>query len=347
MESTRLALAEISGTALACGREYGERFEPLIMGFCRQELKPDRRNLAYARRCWRHVERDAPESAAFMRGMARGSRLSLDHVTLLTLHEEIVHMPHCTAFAAAGPATRDGRTYVAMNWDWNSNLFPWPGLLRLAMKRSPRMLTYHYPGLWAGAGINESGLAFMWTGSGYLPRLAPVTGMPTYVIISEVLRGNTVDEVVEWLQSIRHAGSFIFFLGDAGGATAVVEGLPGWLTVDRKTTLTRANHYACDDVVRCAKQKIPRGGRVTTGYRGRRMASLLKQHEGGMGVEAARQILTDREGDWPWIHQYPGGRFAYECGGMTIDSLLAVCEERALYTCRGGRIPGPWQRVVV
>jgi hypothetical protein len=32
---------------------------------------------------------------------------------------------------------------------------------------------------------------------------------------------------------------------------------------------------------------------------------------------------------------------------MTLDSLIAVCQERVLSTCRGGRKPGPWQHLTV
>ena len=30
-----------------------------------------------------------------------------------------------------------------------------------------------------------------------------------------------------------------------------------------------------------------------------------------------------------------------------VDSLLAVSDDRELFTCRGGREAGPWQRVKV
>ena len=66
-----------------------------------------------------------------------------------------------------------------------------------------------------------------------------------------------------------------------------------------------------------------------------------------LGVPAAKSILTDRDGPGPWIHQLPFGRHRLTRNGMTLDSLLASCEDRALYTCRGGREPGPWQRVRV
>jgi len=321
------------------------------MGFCRQEVKPDKARLAFARKCWKHVERDAPSSAAFMKGMARGAHLSTDHIALLLLHEEIFHMrePHCTAFAATGKATRGGKTIVAMNWDWSTNLYPWAGLLRLSIKGDPRLLTYHFPGLWAGAGINEHGLAFMWTGSGYLPEIKPIVGMPTYVVIAEMLRRRNVEEVLAFLKSIRHAGSFIFFLGDASGKTVVIEGMPGRLSIERSDgAISRANHYTCDDMVRCSNQNLNTGNPMqTTLRRGPRMAAMMREYEGRISPTTAKKIMTDRHGKWPWIHAFPGGPDGVSLGGMTIDSLFAVCQDRVLWTCRGGREPGPWQSVTV
>lgn len=353
MAGEKLDLVTFKGSDRECGRQYGETFETRIMGFCRQEVKPDAARLRYAARCWKYVEQFAPKSAAFMKGMAEGSRLSIEHIALLSLHEEIVHMPvppaptpHCTAFVATGAATRQGRTINAMNWDWNTNLYPWAGLLRLDAKGSPCVVTYHYPGLWAGAGINEAGVSFMWTGSGYHPRIPPVVGVPTYVIIAEMLRRKSVADVLTFLKSIKHAGSFIFFLGDARGHIAVVEGCPGRLHVDQSdVALTRANHYECAVTMRKSKQHAVLGG--TTCYRAARMAEMVAARRGSIDVAAAKAMLTDRDGPGPYVHQYPCGSNAHELGGLTIDSLFAVSEDRVLWTCRGGRVPGPWRSVAV
>lgn len=326
-----------------CGVAYGQAFEPQIMGFCRMELEPDRKRLGYARRCWQHVEKDAPASARFMKGMAKGAHLSLEHVTLLALHEEIVHTKHCSAFAAS----RGDCPIVAMNWDWSTPKYPWAGLLKLKMTGSPRMVTYHYPGLWAGAGVNEHGVALMWTGSGYFPQIQPVVGLPTYVIIAEILRRKTVRQAISYVERVKQAGAFIFFVGDAAGDTAVIEAIPGRVDHVRGDALSRANHYMCDAIVAGSRQKLTRKDAVSTRYRGRRMEALMKKYAGRITPAAARKILTDRDGPWPWIHQFPGGARQHELADMTIDSLFADCRERVLHTCRGGRVPGKWQTVAL
>ncbi len=345
MSTELLPTAEFQGTPADCGAGYGERFATPLLGFCRQEVRPDRHRLAYARRCWKYVEKWAPTSAQFLRGAAAGSRLSLDQVTLLALHEEVCHKPHCTALAVRGEES-GGKTIVGQNWDWAPQLYPWAGLLKLALRDSPRVVTYHYPGLWACAGVNDRGLALVWTGGGYFPLVPPVAGVPTYVLIAEVLRLNTVEEALAYLGGVKHAGSFIFLLGDPAGATAVVEAVPGRLAVDRSAAaLCRANHFTDPGVLAAAGQAKPRRGKTTTLQRGERMAALLEKHRGRVTPGAVKAILTDRGTAWPWLHQYPGGRQARTLDAMTIDSFFAVCQDRAFWTCRGGRTPGPWQLV--
>lgn len=341
-----LSCTDLSGTPHQCGADYGDAFATRMLGFCYQEVKPTKQRLAYARRCWPHIEKSAPTSANFLRGAAATSHLTIDHLTLLVLHEEIFHQPHCTALAVSGTSP-GGKTLVGQNWDWLPQLFAWPGLLRLSMTGSPRMATYHYPGLWACAGINEHGLALMWTGGGYFPPIRPVVGVPTYVLIAELLCLRSVPDAIAYLGSVKHAGCFIFFLGDAQGETAVIEAVPGKLAAERSAALCRANHYVDAQVLKAGKQVKPRRAASTTLQRDERMRALIEKHRDRLTPTIAQAILTDRHGPWPWLHQYPGGKQAQTLGGMTIDSLLAICEDRVLLTCRGGFEPGPWQTVAL
>ena len=344
MPSDKLVLTSFKGTARECGVAYGRTFERSIMGFCSQATRPNKKKLAYARRCWPHIESAAPTSAQFIRGVAAGAHLSLEHITLLTLHEEIVRLPHCTAFVASGQSTHGGRTINAMNWDWSPSLFSWPGLLKLQVKGTLRPLTYHYPVLWAAAGINEAGLSLMWTSSGTYPMVPYRVGLPTYVLMAEILRRKTVGAALRYMQRVRNAGSFNFLLGDADGDKAVVEAIPGRFCVDRSAqTLVRANHYMCGETIRRSRQRLGRKQAASTTSRHRQMAELLGRYHTKLSPSAARKILTDRSGSWPWIHQFPDGPDAQTLNVMTIDSLIAVSQDRVLHTCRGSRKPGRWQ----
>lgn len=343
----KLALASLRGSLQDCGEAYGSRFEPLIMGFCKQELQPNLKKLAFARKCWPAIQATAPKSARFMQGLARGAHLSLEHIILLSLHEEIYHQHHCTAFAACKTATRGGRTIIGQNWDWNSSLYPWPGIVQTQARGEPAVAAYHYPGLWCCAGVNEEGLALVWTGAGYKPAVQPKVGVPTYVLIAEILRRKNVADALAWLSRVRLAGAFIFFLGDAKGNIAVAEGLPGKLVVDQSgDRLTRGNHYGCPAMIRSSRQPVKDPLRSSDKCdRDQRMHQLLSRNHGRITPELGKSFLLDRHGAKQWLHQYPHGKTGHELGGLTIDSLVIDCAAKKLWTCRGGRKPGPWQTI--
>lgn len=332
LEEMELPFTELKGTARACGEQYGEYFEQRLLGFLNQETFPTPALIALASRCWKYVEREAPKAASFIRGIAAGAHLKRDWVMLLALHEEIVHTRHCTALAATHDATRGHATIIGQNWDWKPAMYPWAGLLRTAIKGSPRVLAYHYPGLWNSAGINEHGLSLMWTGAGYYPALKPRPGIPTYVLIAEILRQKNTVEALSYLQSTEHAGCFIFFLADRGGNIAVVEGIPGRIAIDRgATVLVRANQYECATIVEASKQKMPAKATTNSAWRAKHIHAWAKKNYGRIDAAAAKKILTiDNE------------IYRYGLKSMTIDSMVAVCNERIFSVSRGGRQTTGW-----
>ena len=333
-----LQLTDVSGSPQDCGFAYGDSFAPLIFEFSAQEIKPSSSRLKYARNCWQCIEKDAAVSAAFIRGMSEATTIDTEHLTLLLLHEEIDQqsqfaVPHCTAFAVRRSAMTDN-TIVAENWDWGPNCYYWPGLLKMKMQGSPVTLTYHYPGLWSACGINEHGLSLMWTG-GYNRPVKIAVGIPTYVLIAEILQLQTVNEAIRYLNAVNAAGAFIFLLGDATGDTCVVEVTPeGRITEKSIFPLYRANHFVHFPDKTCEgwESKSDAQGSIKR-YNG--LGKILKQTS-AMTAGEAKKILTR-----------PPLFFKTDSTSMTIDSLVAVCEDRALWTRRGGSKPGHWQKVYI
>src|SRR5204862_1819816 len=139
-----------------------------------------------ASQCWKQLKRWEKPVVEFIRGMAEGSKLSVEQLTLLLLHEEIYHTKPCTAIGATHDGTKDGNAIIGQNWDWNASLYSWSGITRLNARGIPNAVLYSYPGLWASAGINKHGLSLVWTGAGYLPKIKPIIGIPTYALIAGI-----------------------------------------------------------------------------------------------------------------------------------------------------------------
>src|SRR5436309_32230 len=92
------------------------------------------------------------------------------------------------------------------------------------------VLAYAYPGLWVGAGLNSAGVALVWTSAG---GGSPRVGIPSYVLIAQMLYRDSLKGALEEAQRAKHAGFFTFVLGDGEGNLANVEGSPKDLVIER------------------------------------------------------------------------------------------------------------------
>ena len=143
-------------------------------------------------------------------------------------------MQHCTAVAAGPPDTRDGHTYIAQSWDWMERLYGMSSLLLWRRTEGPSLLTCSYPGLWFGAGMNSAGSALVWTSAENIMRIpGPRVGIPTYVLIAQMLYQDSLEGAIEEAHRAKHAGWFAIMLADAKGRIAKVEGAPGELAIER------------------------------------------------------------------------------------------------------------------
>jgi len=332
---TDVPIQEIAGAPYEAGREYGCRNMEPIIGFLCHQIREKAKNRLFARECWQELLEYSDTVSQFVRGMAEGTGISLEQAVLLLLHEELGHMHHCTAFGATGSATIGGETLIGQNWDWTPALYGWSQLWRLSMPGLPRMLCYGYPGFWAAAGINEAGLALVWTSSGVFPKVEPQPGVPTYAVIAEVLAQTSVAGAVAVLERARNAGCFIFFLADAGGALCVAEGWPLRKVYEySETVIGRANHYECAEAVTTSSQQIESKlkWRNDTGVRARTMQEGLARLQDRIDETAAMDLLRlHNEGRNMSICRHPGTK--RDC--HTLDSLIANCTRRELLIARG------------
>lgn len=338
---------EFRGTARRCGEEYGRSQADWIRCFYAMETPPDPWRVRYAKRCWNHLRGWMPPITEWILGMAHGSGLSPEELTLLLLHEEIVHTKPCTAVGATREGTRDGHAIIGQNWDWNPRLYPWSSLLRARTDSMPRTLTYAYPGLWACAGVNEHGLSLVWTGTGYLPKIRPRDGIPTYALLAGIFTRHTCAEVIALCRRTRIAGSFIFFVADANGEVIVIESLNGDLEIERcKDVIDRANHYESERIVRLSGQKLPRDSyKVTTVNRTNRATAWMRKHNGRVDRHVVEGILRShlpRPGMSICVHPVPGNNHC----GITVDSFYALPSKREFWIARGLQCRHRYERYV-
>jgi len=237
-------LTVISGKPRERGRQYGSQFKDAIRGFLQKEIyasfteKPNAKEsiVRYAAACGKAIKDYSPLIFEEMEGMAEGSGLTIEETVLVTNHEELWHRglvpatDHCTVFGSAPPDTKDGDTFVCQTWDWMESVYGMSQMLHWKRPEGPSLLSYAYPGLWTGAGMNTAGLALTWhTGGG--DGKEPRVGIPAYVLIAQILYQDTFKGALEEVRRATHAGWFVYLLGDGQGNLATIRGTPKKLDI--------------------------------------------------------------------------------------------------------------------
>ncbi len=342
------ALTVISGTPLQRGRQYGGKFKDAIRAFLDKEIygafvnKPSPKDdlYRYAGLCGKTVAKYTPIINEELEGMAEGSGLRLEEAVLLTLHEELFHkkpLPgpgaerpgHCTVLAAGPPDTADGNTYIGQTWDWMATVHGLSNMLHWKRPEGPSLLTYAYPGLWVGAGVNSTGLAFGWTSAWDKDNIAgPRVGIPSYVLIAHLLYQESLDAVVEEAKRAEHAGWFTLVFADAKGRFVNLEVTPKERAVELHQGHIVRSLYGSRQLTR-----TPEGRPVQHLAKVQRGFELLSSAKGKLDRGKMQEFLGDRA-----ICVPPNN------SNFTVDTMLFNTTRREAYVTRGPATPGKWQR---
>jgi isopenicillin-N N-acyltransferase like protein len=334
------AIAVISGSPRERGRQYGRQFKDAIRAFLEQEIygafakNPPRREdlLRYAALCMKPIARQAPIVMEELQGMAESTGLTLEEQVAVTCHEEFWHrgvLPaadHCTAIACGPPDTSDGGTYVGQNWDWMTRLYGLSRVLLWKRPEGPSVISYAYPGLWIAAGMNSAGIALCWTSTPGEGIPGPRVGLPSYVLIAEMLYQDTLDAAVEAARRSGHAGWFTFVLADGQGRLANVEGSPREMAVQ-----WGRGHMARVYFGTAQMTHTPPGKPIKRHPQCQRMLDLLAGSKGRLDRPTLQGFFGDHEST---ICKHYG----------TLDSMLFNTARREAYVSRGPGCSGRWRR---
>jgi hypothetical protein len=254
----------------------------------------------------------------------------------MSLHEELWHrgvLPRtekCTAVAVGPPYTADGATYVGQTWDWMESVYGLSSMLLWERTEGPSLLGYAYPGLWAGAGMNANGIALVWTSGDGKGIQGPRVGIPSYLLIAQMLYQPTLKEAIAEARRARHAGWFTFVLGDANGDLANVEGTPEELVVETDRGRVARALFGTRKLAR-----NPETGARQVHARCRRMEELLEEGKGKLDRAALQLALAD--------HGAPGKERVC-LHNATIDAMVFDVTRREAHLTRGPTCTGRWHR---
>jgi len=335
-----ISALELSGGPFERGRKYGTHFKHLIAHLIQEgfykELRArttKRQLLRRAKRYAPFIEDYSPEIAEELKGLAEGSGRSYEEIIMINAYEEIDELAgRCTAFAATGNATKDGKTYLGQNWDgvdweWGGGEFA----LLLTIKRNDgvNILNYTSPGFLSCAGLNSNGIGICFN---TVPRLALRVGVPTYIIVADVLRQKTIGEALNSVLRAKRAGCFNFVITDETELYDV-EGTPDDVDIAyADDCIAHANHFVSQKFY--SKQDMSfRISRGSTFVRYNRMRRLLKQKFGALDLETCEGFLKDHVNYPSSICQHPEQEKGPKI--RSLDSWIMVPAQREFWIAHG------------
>jgi len=344
-----LILETVSGSAYDRGFQYGEKFKNSInnfvdiflygndpLGFSNLSKDQVRK---IGRKFAPFIEDYSSEIAEEMKGIAEGSGRTYEEIVVVNLMEErsYLNKEGCTGFGATGRATLNGETYIGQNWDADIRSIKMKSviLIKEERKNGPDILVYTYFGNVANAGMNSNGISVSWTS---VPRLGFQVGVPTYVIVAEILRQKRIGDAVEAVLRAKRAGCFQFFIASATEIYSI-EATPDDIDITYvDTCLGHANHYISDkfktrqDFSKLA-QFYDRSNLGCTINRCNRMNRILNDNYGNIDLEICKTALRDHV-NYPYsicAHPIPEEKKT----GVTYDSWIMIPAKREWWIARG------------
>lgn len=209
---------ELSGDAFKIGHQHGLKaregidcyVDGFYSGFASRNC-PTEKVLKEAIKYLPFVEDFSPEIADEIKGIAEGSGRKLEEILMIVANYELFDpwssARACTAFAVSGQATKSGDAYIGQNWDreftWDTTKYPI--LLRVKQSSGPSIVGWTYPGIPLSIGVNSNGVAMCWQTLRYEEKKL---GVPTYVVLAEILRQKSIGEALGALTRANRAESF-------------------------------------------------------------------------------------------------------------------------------------------
>ncbi len=274
------------------------------------------------------IEREVPELAEEIRGLATGAQITYEQAMLLQLRRELIGAP---AGIAGGDCStimvRDaGGVLLAQNVD-QEGLMSQLGTIMLiepAETGSPIVLLFSFAGLLGYAGLNSSGVAVttnLVTSSDIVP------GVPPYLLVREALACNTAAAAVARLEQLTRASARAFTIADRH-QTLCCEFTPDSFRSWPVTQLVRTNHFTHPDLL--AEERL----NVFSLNASRRRLEILEAGAPSVGLDPAKAfgLLSDHS-------LYPIGVCAHAEGDPrqpdTAAAIVMRPDQRTLWACRG------------
>lgn len=375
----------LSGTPNERGIEHGERFAEEVAAnvetyrerFAHEGVDVDAMR-DHAAEYVDYIERESPEYAAEMRGIAEGSGVPLADVTMLNVRWEVIYpawkarteaadeseagsghdatpeversptVDGCTSFGVMPSATADGTTYMGQNWDWLAPIVDTLFLMELRREDAPDVLAMTEAGIVGGKiGVNEHGIGIAVNGLISGGDGTEEFRKPYHVRFREVLDAERYDDALRPILETDRVCSANVLVGHADGELIDLEAAPELVNpiYPDGGVLTHSNHFETDAVESVNERRGP-----STLYRAERLRRLLTadaagtgdSDESGVDTASIRGALRDHFGRPSSICSHVDESLPTVEHGQTNASLVIDLQERRILGQRGPPCEGEY-----
>ena len=226
-----------------------------------------------------------------MRGMARGSGLTLDEVTLIHVgYEAMLWTPRwgCTSFAVCPEASSNGDTVIGQTIDLPEMLSDCVVTLHIETVEDVRAFIVCVPGMiYTGINSEGVGLCVNMLNPGEVRR-----GVPASVVSWEALMTGRLSEALNTVMEANRASGMNYLLADKDGNVFSVETTPDRFRVLEPVEglLVHANHYV-SEAFRDLDALVV--GSPDTLIRNQRLRRFLEKHRGRIDERLLHEALKD------------------------------------------------------
>ena len=299
----------VSGTHYDCGLQVGRACAEILRAVVAHDRAAPPAGLRWeeARRAaapyLAATERAFPWVVEELRGAAEGAGVDFLDLFVDSIEELATASPppaplaspgggdtgRCSDFAAAAPATAEGRVLLGHNNDLAPETAPWLTAVTWDLPDQPRLLTIGVGGIFVSIGVNAAGLAL--TGNELQPN-DDRPGIPRLLIARALLGAGTFEAALAVALHPQRASSYNNLISSRDGRLVSVEGSAtdhellwpeaGWLV--------HTNHY-----IHPRMQRYERAPDKLAGSRSRyaRAQALMAARPGPLTAPMLRGFLAD------------------------------------------------------
>lgn len=366
-----LPLVHLSGSPLEQGREHGRHLRDRVahnltvyFDRFRRETRLEREEvLQRAGRLLSVIERESPDYAAGMRGVAEGAGFSLLEIAALNVRYEILYyqfgaialaeahpvdrleapvVDGCTAYAVAPEASENGHLLVGQNWDWIPQVQG--AVLHTRHGDGLETLAFTEAGIFGGKiGLNSAGVGLCINGLTTTDDDWSRPVRPVHVRCYEILRSRDFDEAVAVVTGEARACSTNFLVAQAPNRAVDLEAAPNGVRAleCENACLVHANHFLEPDALGVTEP--PNERRPHSYQRQARMRELLESKR-PLSVTDIQEFLRDKQGYPDSICRHANPADPPEEHYVTVTGVVMDLQTREMWITDGPPDLAPFER---